>query len=256
MAVFGQYSRYYDLLYRDKDYAGEADFIMRLVEKSCPGATSLMELGCGSGNHAARFAARGYDVEGVDLSEDMLAEARNRATTLPADTARKLRFSHGDVRSVRLDRKVDCVLSLFHVVSYQPENADVIAMFRTAREHLDKGGAFIFDCWYGPAVLTDPPAVRIKRMQDDGIQVTRLAEPKLYADRNIVDVHYNVFIRDLASQSVGEIQETHRMRYLFHPEIALFAETTGFQVEHSCEWMTERMPDRSTWGVCFILRAI
>jgi len=146
------------------------------------------------------------------------------------------------------------VISLFHVISYQTTNEDVLAAFKTAREHLNPGGVFIFDVWYGPAVLTDRPAIRIKRMADDEIEVTRLAEPVMHPNKNRVDVNYHVFVRDLESGMVRELRETHMMRYFFHPEIELFAEQNGFQNMHVEEWLTGKAPGEDTCGVCFVMK--
>lgn len=254
MSVFGKYSSYYDLLYRDKDYAGEADFVASLIERHRPGAQSILELGCGSGGHALQLAHKGYGLYGIDLSREMLDIAEARRRELPAELASQLEFSHGDVREFRNGRKYDCVISLFHVVSYQPTLADLKAAFTTAREHLNSGGAFIFDVWYGPAVLTDRPVVRVKTMADDKIEVTRIAEPRWHPNECLVDVHYTVFIRDRASDSIEKLQEVHRMRYLSIPEIELLADATGLTVTASGEWMTGNAPGADTWGVCFVLK--
>jgi SAM-dependent methyltransferase len=255
MSVFGKYSRYYDLLYKDKDYSGETGFVASLIKRYKPDARSLLELGCGSGIHACLLAEKGYTVDGLDFSQDMLDAAQARLKSLPPAIAKRLHFSRGDVRSARLGKKFDCVLSLFHVVSYQPTNADLKAAFATAREHMQAGGIFVFDCWYGPAVLTERPGTRVKRMRDDAIEVTRLAEPVLYPNECLVDVNYHVLIRDRAAGTVEEVKETHRMRYLFKPEIELLAESAGMKIEHACEWMTGKTPGADTWGVCFVLRA-
>lgn len=114
------------------------------------------------------------------------------------------------------------------------------------------GGVFIFDCWYGPAVLTDRPVVRIKRLEDDDIEVTRIAEPKIHENKNIVDVNYNIFIKNKATGIAEELKETHRMRYLFKPEIDFLFEQAGFKLVESVEWMTGREPGFDTWGVCFV----
>ena len=256
MAVFGMYSRYYDLLYRDKDYAGEAAFVLDLIHRHQNGARSLLELGCGSGNHAARFSEHGLQVTGVEQSAEMLPAAALRRSKLPADVAERLAFSEGDIRSLRLDQTFDCAISLFHGISYMPDNAALLAALTTARAHLAPGGSFIFDVWYGPAVLSDRPAVRIKRMQDDNTEVTRLAEPVLHPNECIVDVNYSVFIRDRHSAAVEEIRETHHMRYLFQPELALAAAASGFKIEHAAEWMTDAEPSDKTWGVYFVMRAV
>lgn len=255
MIVFGNYARHYDLLYRDKPYKQEADYIRELILKHAPGAKVLVELGCGTGIHAEHLAHTGMEVHGADLSDWMLEQAEARRATLAEAVAGRLQFSHGDVRDVRLGVKADAVISLFHVMSYQSENADVLAMFATAREHLRPGGVFIFDVWYGPAVLTDRPAVRAKVLEDDGIKITRIAQPVLHPDRNLVDVQYRIIACDKSTGGYSETDETHRMRYLFSSEIESFAAQAGLSVVDSHEWMTGRKPGFDTWGVCFVCRA-
>jgi SAM-dependent methyltransferase len=255
MSVFGNYARYYDLLYRDKDYVGEAQFIDRLIQAHAPNAQTILELGCGTGTHAILLAKAGYQLHGVDVSPEMLEKAELRLAELPTELAAKLKFSAGDVRTVRVEGTFDVVISLFHVVSYQTTNADLQAAFATAKQHLKPGGIFIFDIWYGPTVLTDRPTMRVKRLEDDRIQVTRIAEPKIYPNENWVDVNYQVFIRDKASNAVEEVNETHRMRYLFTPEIELFLQEQGMQLLTAREWMSDREASFDTWGVYYIGRA-
>jgi len=250
--TFSAYARYYDLLYRDKDYAAEADYVHSLIQRFAPGARALLELGCGTGKHARLLAGRGYRVHGVEVSADMLARAREQQAEDGRDGG--LTFTQGDIRAVRLGETFDVVISLFHVFSYMSTNDDLAAAFATARAHLRPGGILIFDCWYGPAVLTERPAVRVKRMEDETIEVTRLAEPRLRAQDNVVDVNYHVLIRNKQTQAVSEVKEAHHMRYLFIPEIELLAKAAGLTVLHSEEWLTARSPGVDTWGVSFVLQ--
>jgi SAM-dependent methyltransferase len=253
-SVFADYARYYDLLYRDKDYATEADYVANLIKEYLPVAESILELGSGTGIHANLLARKGFMVHGIERSPEMLARSKTLAESLGAEQDR-LTFSPGDIRSIRLNRCFDAVIALFHVMSYQTTNEDVTAAFETARQHLKTGGLFIFDVWYGPAVLTDRPAVRIKRIADDQTEVTRLAEPVLYPNENRVDVHYRVFVRTLSSQAVSELEETHAMRYFFKPEIERIGLQAGFQYLDAEEWLSGRRIGCDTWGVCFMLRA-
>ncbi len=255
--VFLDYARYYDLLYKDKDYGSEADYIHQLVQRWRPNANSVLELGSGTGKHAFLLAGRGYIVHGVDRSEEMVAQSQHsRQHRSPTTTENAVLFSQGDVRSVRLDDRFDIAVSLFHVVSYQVSNDDVLAALKTARAHLGKDGIFIFDAWYGPAVLTDRPAVRVKRMADEQIEVTRIAEPVMRPNANVVDVNYHVFVRQRATGSVTELRETHEMRYLFTPEIDAFAGHAGFELVAAEEWMTGRPLGFDTWAACFVLRCV
>jgi len=253
--VFADYARYYDLLYRDKDYAAEADYVAILIKDFHPGAQSILELGSGTGIHASLLARKGFMVHGIERSPEMLAKSKTLTENLAAEQER-LTFSSGDIRAIRLNKHFDAVIALFHVISYQTTNDDVTAAFKTARQHLNTGGIFIFDIWYGPAVLTDRPAVRIKRMADDQTEVTRLAEPVLHPNENRVDVHYHMFVRTRSAQAVSELQETHAMRYFFKPEIERIASNAGFQCLHAEEWLSGRTIGCDTWGVCFLLGAV
>jgi len=253
MTVFGTYSRYYNLFYRDKDYAGEAEYVHTLVQEHSTEARSILDLGCGTGRHAIMLAQKGYEVAGVDRSEEMLAVANTQLTS-SAFKDLSLSFHQGDIRSVRLDRRFDVVVSLFHVMSYQTGNDDLREAFATAKEHLAPGGVFIFDCWYGPAVLTERPEVRVKRLEDDEISVTRIVEPVMHPSKNVVDSNYQVLVRDKASGAVEELKETHSMRYLFQPEIDLLLKEAGMEVTAAAEWMTGRRPGFDTWGVCFVVK--
>lgn len=254
MAVFKHYARYYDLFYQAKSYDHEVEFVSTLLNEYSSQPKSVLELGCGTGRHALQLARLGYDVHGVDLSPDMVKQAENRASELPGDLRDKLTFSAGDARTVRTTTYYDAVISLFHVVSYQNSNADVLAMFQTAFEHLNSGGLFLFDCWYGPAVLTDRPHVRIKRQGDDKIDVIRLAEPVMHPNDNLVDVNYTVLITDRTENTVEEVKETHSMRYFFRPELEIMLNQAGFELIVDKEWLTGHQLDYTTWFGTFVAR--
>jgi SAM-dependent methyltransferase len=242
-------------LYRDKDYAGEAKFIHDLIMDYAPKTRSILELGCGTGAHAAKLADFGYVLHGVDLSHQMLEFAAKRLSGLNRDLADKLSFSHGDIRTVRLSKKFDAIISLFHVMSYQTTNEDLLASFSTAKLHLNPGGIFIFDCWYGPAVISGKPEVRVKRLEDEQIQVTRIAEPIMHVVKNIVDVNYHVFIKFKANNTIAELREVHTMRYLFGPEVELLLAQQKMKLLTCFELLSRREASVDTWGVCFVVRA-
>jgi len=69
-----------------------------------------------------------------------------------------------------------------------------------------------------------------------------------------VDVNYQVIIRDKVSGEVEDVRETHRMRYLFRPEIEHFLDEAGLRISESAEWITGRQPGFDTWGVCFVVQ--
>lgn len=247
--VFNAYASYYDLLYQDKDYSAEVNNIVSHIREEAPEAKTILDLGCGTGAHAEYLARMGYTVHGVDMSQEMLNRAETRKAKLPDDVASRLTFSLGDVRTVRTGKAYDVVISLFHVMSYQTSNDDLMAAFETAFTHLASGGIFMFDFWYSSAVLTQMPNVRVKRLEDDNIKVTRIAEPEMQPYKNMVDVNYTVFIEKKSSGEIQQVQEIHHMRHFSLPELQCFWKSL-FNDRGSLGWMTESEPDMSTWA-CF-----
>ncbi len=254
MSVFNKYSQYYNLLYKDKNYSSETEYILELANKYSVNSKSILELGCGTGSHAFCFAEKGFTVHGIDLSEGMVNAANSRKQQ--SKYSSQLSFESGDVRNYSIEKKFDVVLSLFHVISYQTSNTDLLNAFTTAKKQLSPDGVFIFDCWYGPGVLSDPPTVRIKRLEDEEIFVSRFAEPIVHSKENIVDVNYNLIIRDKINHSYEELTETHRMRYLFYPEVELMLTQVGLKIVSFNKWMTFDNPDLKTWYVCFCIKHI
>ncbi len=241
--VFDAYAAYYNMLYQDKDYKQEAKYIASLMGKNDITDGSILELGSGTGKHAEEFAKMGFSVHGVDLSPEMVREANQRGNN---DFVNQLYFEIGDVRSFKIDKKFDAVISLFHVISYQLKNEDILAVFNTAAKHLKPNGVFIFDFWYGPGVLTDPPVVRLKRIENEEIEVLRIAEPVMHPNENVVDVNYCVQVKQKESGEVTELNEIHKMRYLFIPEILQFCNSL-FTLKTNYAWMEVNTPNFTDW---------
>lgn len=251
MKVFDQYAHYYELLYKDKNYEAEAGYIKSLIKKFKPDAKDIFEFGCGTGNHAMLLVQRGYTVFGIDLSEEMLAQAHKKIEQ-DKELSSNLSFACADLRNVRVAKKFDIVIALFHVMSYQTTNQDLIQAFESASRHLKKDGIFIFDCWYGPAVMHDIPKVKIKCLEDEKIKVIRITEPGIFYNENKVDVKFTLFVEDKKSKNITTLHEDHLMRYLFKPEIENIMNATGFDLIHSEEWLTSNPISHLTWGACFV----
>lgn len=250
--VFNRYSNYYDILYEEKNYGAECDFIETIFSKFYLAPVKhILDLGCGTGGHAIPLAQRGYHVTGIDRSEAMLKNAEEKAQRLKL----AVDFHQGDVRYVSLGTEFDAVIAMFAVVSYQTSNADLIATFKTARRHLTSGGLFLFDGWFGPSVLAIRPADRIRTLQNGDKSIIRLARPTLDFYRHLVQVDYTV-LHLAGNILVEEVNESHLMRYFFVPEVDLLAQFTGFELLHCCPFMElDRQPTEKDWNVSWILRA-
>ena len=253
MNNFLDYANYYDILYHDKDYEAEVDYIENTIfGESAQGPKSILELGCGTGVHTKLLADRGHSLHAIDLSSNMLEVAKKRIEDV--DQADRLKFNVGDARDYRAGKKFDVVLSLFHVASYQATNGDFEKFILTAKEHLNPGGILLFDFWHKPAVLFEKPELRVKRCESKIGHLVRIAEPKLHIERDIVDVNYQIFISDEKKSDYQTFREKHVMRYFSCDFVLKVLGKHGFGSIHFEEWLSKERPTRKTWGVCALAR--
>jgi len=244
MSQFESYAAYYDLLYNDKDYQGEADYIEKKIKAYAPDTKKIIELGCGTGIHAQLLFQKGYDITGVDISEGMIERAKERNP--------ELHFICDNIQTFSVDERVDTILALFHVVSYQTTIKELINTIKNVRTHLKEGGLFLFDVWHGPAVMTIKPDTKVKRLKKGKLKVTRIAEPTQDFEASCVDVSYQIFINDDSIYS--EINEVHRMRYFFKTELEVLFKQFHMEIVHSEKWLDEEVPSENSWGVLYAVR--
>lgn len=254
-AVFDAYAAYYDLLYREKDYQGEVDYLAGLLARHAPGASSLLELGCGTGAHALHFAMLGLATRGIDLSTTMVERARALANAQRPDVRGRMQFEVGDARTWRSDGRFDAVMSLFHVFSYQVADADIRATIATAAAHLRPDGVLIADFWHGPGVEAIGPEERHRVLEHDGVRVTRHAVPHHDVASRRVDVAYDMVVEDLARGGSERIRETHRMRYFHREELERWLREAGFEIAAYHGWLRHDAPTEHDWAAVVVARA-
>jgi SAM-dependent methyltransferase len=239
MSFGDRYASIYDALYRNKDYAQEADFLVSLLNKhaSAP-VRDLLDLGCGTGLHDVALVQRGFRVHGVDFSPAMVTRAQARQATLPQSLRDALSIQVGDIRALTLARCYDAVISLFHVMSYQVNDADVAATLRNARQHLLPGGLLVFDFWHGPAVVAEGPSAREKSVETEAYTAVRVTRPTWEKERDVVRVRYDVTITDKATREIANVHEEHVVRYFFLDWLIPRVEQADFQIVEQGEWPT------------------
>ena len=248
MTAFADYAQYYDLLNQNKDYSSEVEYVCAKLEKYTP-VQNILELGCGSGGHAGEFLKRNIRIHGIDSSQGMVDIANSRLS----NAGEPYLFEMADIRNYKSSQQYDAVVSLFHVMSYLQSNEDIINTLNVAREHMRKGGLFLFDVWYGPAVLDQKPGKTIREGEDESIKVVREASSEVLYERNTVLVHYLFTVHHKKTGKVTTFSETHAMRYYFVPELELFCQLTGLKLLEINEFGTDRKPNVDTWGLSVLL---
>lgn len=248
-----EYSSAYDLLYRDKEYDAECALLHTIFHRySQGGIRSVLDLGCGTGNHALRLVRMGYRVTGVDLSPHMLALAGEKARA----EGLNLPLVPGDIRTVRVEGTFDAAVMMFAVLGYQTGDDDVRAALANARRHLRKGGLLVADIWYGPAVLAQRPGDRTLELAVPGGTILRESSGRLEEEKHLCHVHFRLR-ETIAGRPPAITEEEHRMRYFFPGELVGFLEGAGFSLLRLGAFPElDREPDGTTWNAICVARAV
>jgi SAM-dependent methyltransferase len=245
------YASTYDLVYQSKDYEREVAAVQRIVEQygSSPIHT-ILDLGCGTGQHAVLLTQRGFAVTGIDRSEQMLSRARQRAARL--GLAEKVEFRQADIRNFDFGRSYDAALMMFNVLGYMTTNDDLLAALAAVRRHLRSDGLLAFDIWYGPAVVADPPRDGLKEFSTPNGTVTRYTSGRLHAHEQRCDIAIRLYVTEDGKVS-AESKELHAVRYFFPMELDIALRMTGFHLLAVRRFPDiDNEPSTTAWGAIVV----
>lgn len=131
----------YDRLTNDVDYQATVDFYFEILRREGVAPRTAVDLACGTGSVTALLAQRGLSVIGVDLSEEMLTVAQQKAQQLP----RMPQFVCQPLQELRLPRGVDLAVCALDSLDYITDPADCREAISRVYKALNPGGTFIFD---------------------------------------------------------------------------------------------------------------
>jgi SAM-dependent methyltransferase len=245
--IFDRYAKFYDSLYVEKDYAEECAYVLSLLQDS--EIKSALDFGCGTGKFTEQFAAKGFRVDGVDISAKMIEIAKESLILDSQLASLEIAYETADVRTFAPKKQYDLVYSLFHVINYMTSDDDLRDFFSSAAKALRKDGLLVFDFWYGPGVEADSPMERRKVVEWNSETVIRTAKPKLIPEKNLVMVEYQI---EIAEEIFSEL---HNMRYLFDADIASFS-APYFVTESILGWREDTAPTSDSWNAVAILKRI
>jgi len=252
MSYLGKHAEFYDLFYKDKPYYDEALYVADLIQRRCPDARSVLDLGCGTGLRCLEMARHGYKVTGLDQSPAMLAVARQNllmANDIPNGT---VDFLLGDITEYLSPHSYDAAISLFHVFSYLTTEESLREAVVRSFKNLRPGGVLIFDYWHGPGVLHDLPSPRTRSAEDSHVTLVRKSVPRHFPDAHLVELTLSLETIDKQTGIHERVDETYLLRYWFPEELERQLERAGFQEVRHYSWLTHSVPIRETWQACTV----
>lgn len=139
--AYKSFAQVYDLFMNNVPYQEWSSYLTELLTEYDVREGLILELGCGTGSMTELLAEKGYDMIGVDNSEDMLEIAMDKRVSSGYDILYLLQ----DMREFELYGTVKAVVSVCDSMNYILEEEELLQVFRLVNNYLDPGGYFIFD---------------------------------------------------------------------------------------------------------------
>lgn len=256
-AQFDAYAAFYDLLYKDKDYKGEAAYINQLITRffaGDPKKGSLLDLACGTGKHLRQLADLGYQsLAGSDIAKAMIDVAvdKQKGQAKPIDY-----FNYSFQESNKINRTFDIVISMFSAVNYITTYEDQSKTLKNVHGLLKKDGLFLFDYWNGCAVTEIYSPVKVLRKKQENAEILRISETTLDPIDQHVTVKFtcNYFKGD---ERKAAFEETHHLHYYYFSEMRNLLASHGFEILYVGPFMEMDRPVKTLdWNISIVCRKI
>jgi SAM-dependent methyltransferase len=211
----------YDLIYsgRGKDYRAECDLLTDVIRQRNAEARSLLDVACGTGGHLQPLKDSFAEVEGLELSRDMIAMAQRKIPGVVVHA--------GEVRDFQLERRYDSAICMFSSIGYMRDAGELARAIGRMAAHLNPGGVLVIEPWYFPDAFV-PGYVAASHTEDDGHNVIRISHSVRQGTEVSMTVHYLYGTAD----GVGHFEDLHLMHLYTRAEYESAFRSGGCDVSY------------------------
>jgi SAM-dependent methyltransferase len=225
--MFAGTARYYDRIYAFKDYVGEVEKILSIVERELQtDGRQLLDVACGTGLHLEQFKGR-FEAEGLDLSPELLEIARERNPGLL--------FHRADMRTFALDARYDLVTCLFSSIGYMVTLDDLHRAIGRMADHLVSGGLLLVEPWLTPE-MWKPNTVHALFIEEPELKIARIKTSLSEGRLSIFDLHHLIG----TPEGTEHVVEHHELGLYTVEEMIDAFRAAGLDVQHDPEGLTGR----------------
>lgn len=212
---FGEWfdSPYYHVLYKSRDSTEAKLFIDHLIDKLKPDESArFLDIACGRGRHSIYLNSKGFDVTGIDLSEQNIEVASRQSN-------KKLRFVAHDMRDIYLEDKFDFAFNLFTSFGYFDTREEDQKAISAVAAGLKKGGYFLIDFLNPYVVINDLVEAETKIIEGIKFNITRKYDGEF-------------ILKDIVINDNGEVQYfQEKVRAITRKDFLEYFEKAGLSVK-------------------------
>lgn len=218
--MYQEFAKIYDHLMMDVDYQSWVEYIKRLFSYYNIKPKEILELGCGTGNITIPLALDKYNMTGIDLSQDMLSIAEQKAR----DKGLKINWFCQDMENLEGFRNLEAIICVCDGINYILKDSQLFNVFKNVYNSLDYGGLFAFDLnskYKIEKILSE------KTFAYPGDEVSYIWENYYNKKTEIICFELSFFIKD--NGNYKRFNETHRQKAYSIDHIVSILEKAGFK---------------------------
>jgi SAM-dependent methyltransferase len=247
MQPYTGFASVYDVFMDNVPYDEWTDYVQHLLIQNKIEKGLLLELGCGTGSMTRRLASKGFDMIGIDNSEEMLSIAREKG----AENSESILYLCQDMREFELYGTVAAVISVCDSMNYILSEEDLLQVFCLVNNYLDPGGLFIFDLdtqYAYEEILGDNT---IAENREEG---SFIWENTYYEEEMINEVNLTLFIPEEDPSLFRRQEETHYRRAFNLDTVKRLIEEAGMEFIAMYDALSEKKPQKDCERVYILAR--
>lgn len=215
--MFSESTHVYDVIYGEfKDFGSEAREVASFIREKCPQARHILDVGCGSGRHAAYLTEEhGYEVDGLDIQSEFLDIARQRCPNGE--------FYRGDMASFNLEKCYDAVLCLFSCIGYVRTLDRLNLTARSILRHVAPGGIALIEPWFTPDAFLGG-SVHLHTVDREDLKISRVSRSEVRGRLSLLEFQYLV----AEPSKIQHLKEVHELGLFTVEEMLAALNSAGF----------------------------
>ena len=243
MDAYTSFAEVYDMFMDNVPYEEWSRYLTELLKEYRIEEGVVCELGCGTGKMTRLLADAGYDMIGVDMSEDMLAIAS-------MENPQQILYLCQDMRELELYGTVAAVVSVCDSMNYLLEEDDLLEVFQRVNEYLEPGGVFLFDLntKYKYDTLLGETTICENRPEGSFIW-----ENYYDAEEQINEYDLTLFIQE-KENLYRKFEETHYQRGYSMEKIRTLLEEAGMEFVTAYDACTKNPPRENSERIYIVAR--
>lgn len=244
-SIYEGFAASYDIFMDNIPYDLWAEYLDGLLKSYGVSEGLLLELACGTGNMTSRMAEKGYDMIGIDISEEMLEIARDKCSS-------QVLLLLQDMREMELYGTVAAMYCVCDGMNYLLEEKDLKEVFRKANNYLDPGGIFVFDMktkYFYQEILGN------QMIAENREEASFLWENEYHEEGSLNEYLLTVYqLVDEKNDLFSRCDEIHYQKAYDIQEVKRLIEEAGMEFVNVYDAFTMSPPEEHSERVYFIAR--